>query len=83
MVPLAPLPQPVVVEGDLLQVEADGPEIVEVGSTLAMPVDEFDSKFEGPICAGHKIAFFNAQRRIQMLDLRDGRFADADRGDLV
>ena len=77
------LVQPVVVEIDALHVHAVNAEGMDVGVALASPVDELDAEFEGGVGRLHELLFIEAEHAIEIDDVGDGRFADADRADLV
>ena len=75
-------PQPVVVQGHLvdgLAVLAEGMKIrvAELG-----PVPKFDAELEGRLRFAHDIVFVDAEQGVEGANRRNGGFADADGADL-
>jgi hypothetical protein len=58
------------------------PERVDVGRTEIAPVDEVDAELEGGLRASHHLGFVDSEKVVEVLHLRQRRFADADDADL-
>src|SRR5690606_13629969 len=50
---------------------------------LAPPVDELDAELEAALRAPHELVLVDAEQPVEDPDLRDRRFADTDRPDLL
>ena len=59
------------------------PERVDVGRAFEAPVDEIDAELERRLGRPHHLGFVDPDRIVEVLDVRQGRFADADDADLV
>ena len=55
---------------------------MDVAVARAAPVDEFDAEFEGRLRRLHKLGFVEPEEVVEILHLRQRRFADADGADL-
>src|SRR3546814_18636246 len=55
---------------------------MNVAVTRAPPIHEFDAEFEGGLRRLHKLGFVEPEEVVEILHLRQRRFADADGADL-
>ncbi len=75
--------QPVMVEIDHAGALAHAAEAMDVVFAKAAPVAEFDAELEAGLGGLDEVGFVDAQRRVEIDDGRNGRFADADGADVV
>src|SRR6266480_6300500 len=75
--------QPVLVKRQEAVIVADGPERVEVTIAQASPVDELDAELERAAHLPHELGLVDPEGPIERLEVRDGRFTDPDRADLL
>src|SRR3546814_5010541 len=61
---------------------AEGAEGMNVAVTRAPPIHKFDAEFEGGLRRLHKLGFVEPEEVVEILHLRQRRFADADGADL-
>ena len=85
-VPLAPRrkrAQPLLVEAEAGLGATVDSERVDVARAFRAPVDEIDPELERRLGRPHHIGFVDADGIVEILDVRQGRFADPDDPDLV
>ena len=81
--PLLDQTQPVVVEGQRIELLADFAETVDIAVADATPVDEFDAQLEAALGGADELVLVDLERRVEVLDVRDRGFAHTDDADLV
>ena len=62
---------------------AERAERMDIAIAGLVPAAEFDAEFEGRLGLAHELRFVDAEHVVEHLDVRQRRFADADRADLV
>ena len=75
--------EPMMVELDPEHVEPIESERMDVAVTDACPIAKFDPELVGRVRRANEIVLVESEERVEEIDLRDGRFADADRSDLL
>ena len=80
---VVPLPgkravDPVLVEGNGVEIATEIPKRVDVTVAFFQPVDEFDAQFERRVGFAHEGIFVDPQHGIETDDRRDGGFPDTD-----
>ena len=75
--------EPVLVERQRAIVVADGAEAVDVAVADAAPVDELDAELERAAHGAHELHLVDLQRVVEGAQMRHGRFAHADRADVL
>src|SRR5690349_18832334 len=76
-------PQPQLVKGNALDVDAELTELVEILVARLAPVLEFDAQLEAGLRGLHEVALVDAEHLVEELKGRDAGFADADGADLI
>ena len=59
------------------------PERVNVRRARESPIDELDAEFEGGLRPAHDLGFVDAHDIVEILHVREGRFAHPDDADVV
>ena len=80
---LRAMPQPEMMEVDVLHRHAVGAEGMDVGMAEARPVDELDAELEAGLRGAHELDFVDPHGAVVVDDRRDRGFAHADGADLV
>ena len=75
--------EPVLVALEDAEILPDAAEAVDIEVPELCPVDELDAELEGALGSCEKLVLVELERGVVVLDGRDGRLADTDRGDLV
>src|SRR5207249_10457615 len=75
--------QPILVALEDAEILPDAAEAVDIEVPELCPVDELDAELEGALGSCEKLVLVELERGVVVLDGRDGRLADTDRGDLV
>ena len=58
-------------------------ERVNIGVAGPQPIDELNAELECALRLAQEVVLIQAQRVVEQLDLRNGRFADADDADFI
>src|SRR5258708_14748163 len=75
--------EPILVKRQYAAVAAQDAEAVHVRIAETAPVDELNAQFERRLGLADEVVFIDVERLIELPDLRNRGFADANRADFV